>query len=247
MLYWMWLYMDNKILLGLYIFLIFASVSITTASYIFEQDSLVDIKVACADELENICEETTECKITILDPSGNTLINYQNMTHNEGFYNYTLSNSSVVGQYISYVFCSLDGSGFESFNFDITPTGKENTMATGIMSSGLLIFLILMAFLFAWFGFKFSEADNLFVFAPYFLVVSLIICMASLFYSYILSRDILHMLGMSELVMTLWFVLSISLIGIALVIMMFITINVFKAFKDVADGKKEKGADGWDG
>lgn len=96
------------------------------SSYIFKQSTDIDLKISCFDLNNTYCNAGTNCNLTILNPNSNSLINNQQMTYNTAFYNYTLNTTqtSYLGEYPVIILCSGISSGFSSFNFQVTYTGK---------------------------------------------------------------------------------------------------------------------------
>ena len=102
------------------------TIASATSSYVFEQDEAVDLKVACVDEIEQPCNSTIHCNITILKPDSSTLVDNQPMTHGAVYYTYSLASNknSELGEYTCNIFCLGVGNGFATFTYEITETGE---------------------------------------------------------------------------------------------------------------------------
>ncbi len=95
-------------------------------SFVFEQDEAVNLKVACVDEIEQPCNSTIHCNITILKPDHSILIDNQPMTYGAVYYTYNLAlgQNSDLGEYPVDIFCLGIGNGFSTFTYEITETGE---------------------------------------------------------------------------------------------------------------------------
>ena len=115
----------KKLILIPIVFL-FIIILASASSYVFEQNEAVDLKVACVDEVEQPCNATIHCNITILYPNGNTLIDNQPMTYGAVYYTYSLTSdqTSTLGEYSVNIFCLGTGNGFSTFTYEITETGE---------------------------------------------------------------------------------------------------------------------------
>ena len=120
---------------------------------VFRQSETFDLKIACFDENNTPCVPSTICRLTVNDPDMINLIDGQNMTHNNNFYNYTVDSTLVTnpGRYSAVVRCSGLTNGFSTFSFLITHDGIDPTegvtmsyFAVGLfgllVATGLLIF-----------------------------------------------------------------------------------------------------------
>lgn len=92
------------------------------------------------------CDSTYGCNITIVNPNQNIIILEQVMTRNDSIYNYTLTNTDVLGLYKVKTYC---GNGtFSGENIDgtleVTTTGSavNPTLTIIILLSALIFFII---------------------------------------------------------------------------------------------------------
>jgi len=85
------------------------------------------------------------CNITVLNPINNIIVDYREMENKSSSHNYSVNYSLIdqVGTYVYYITCiDLDGNETESFEFDVTFTGKEEP--SGIFKVVLTIFFIFL-------------------------------------------------------------------------------------------------------
>jgi len=119
------------------------------SAFYVKQSEDTNIKISCISSSNEYCASSTSCNLTVLSPNGITLINNREMTHNPSYYNYSIpaSNLSNSGLYSSSMECRGTTSGFETFKFEVTPTGKEpreknQNNILGIL--GIITFFIVM-------------------------------------------------------------------------------------------------------
>lgn len=130
---------------------------LATPSFYYRQNDVVDIKLPCTNDGAP-CSDSSNCNISISYPNSSVYISQANMTNNLVYYNYTLTDSSVVGEYQIVVFC-IDGveNGYSTFTFMITENGYEMNDWTFILGLGLIVFLLF------YFGFKITNPEHLFI------------------------------------------------------------------------------------
>ena len=183
--------MDKKLFLILGILLVLPLIFAQT----YKQGTVIDLKVPFEVDGEAASSSAT-CNISINYPNGTYLIENYSMTNREnGDFNITLNASRInpTGEYEWRVFC-CDGADCAAGygNFEVTPTGKEITSGQGFTSIGLIIAIILLSGLFAFFGFKLAETGKLFPIALFFMLISLILGVYTIHLGYIYTRDILY-------------------------------------------------------
>jgi len=124
--------------------------STVESSYIFKRGDNIDLKVSCIDTDNSLCAVQIPCYITVISPNTTTIINGAYMTHNENYYNYTLSGDKTqqLGNYANTVFCSGGSNGFSSFNFEVTATGHNPSVAEGIINGIMILIPLLLSFIF---------------------------------------------------------------------------------------------------
>jgi hypothetical protein len=100
---------------------------VSASSYVFEKDKGVNLKIPCVDEVEQPCNSSVHCNITILKPDGTILVENGVMTHHEVYYNYNLkpSQTNIIGEHSVSIFCSGIGNGFSTFTYEISETGEK--------------------------------------------------------------------------------------------------------------------------
>lgn len=108
-----------------------------SATQVYKQYDTVDLKVQCIAN-GTFCSSGSYCNITVTYPNGSMFVNNQKMTNQTSFYNYTIQNSNILGDYSCMavccdgILCATDNS---ECPFKITPTGDER---------GIGLFLILL-------------------------------------------------------------------------------------------------------
>jgi hypothetical protein len=98
----------------------------------------------------NLCDNTTNCNLTLQYPSTNYMVFEKSMTRNDTYYNYTLPDSSIAGNYIgSTTCCSNTTCVTQGFGLTISSTGNRvvpvwvSILGIGIMA----VFLVFVAYI----------------------------------------------------------------------------------------------------
>lgn len=134
------------IIMLLYIALAFAT------DPIFKQNEAVDISEPCYEVNDAPCNPSIGCNITVFSPNNTILINAQNTTRQNAFYNYTINNvyTSDVGKYRYDILCYNSTTfGNNVFYFDVTPIGGGETNTFTFLPIAILaIVLLVLAFIF---------------------------------------------------------------------------------------------------
>jgi len=116
-------------------------------SFTFRQYDLVNLKIPVIDSNNSPVDYTSSCNITIRDTEDNVLVNSESMTYNDGgLFNYTLTNTSDLGEYPTSVSCTNNAdNGFTIFTFEVTPTGdvQKSILENAVM----IVFGLLAVFL----------------------------------------------------------------------------------------------------
>lgn len=114
-------------------------------SFVFKKGDDVNLKIPVTNSNNSLATSSTNCTITIRDSNDNFLIQNQNMTYNSGgIFNYTLTNTTDLGEYPAFVSCG-DGAdnGFTSFSFLVSGSGEEKNITKGVLYIAFLFILIL--------------------------------------------------------------------------------------------------------
>lgn len=138
----------NLVLLAVLLSIAFISlVSATELNY--KQGDLIDLKVPCYIN-GTYCSASATCEITINYPNGTNFVNNQPMIYNPSFFDYTLIDTQVLGEYPSSMVCNDGGTyGHSTFSFTIKPTaGLENNTTMFIIMAVVSFVLLLLAFIF---------------------------------------------------------------------------------------------------
>jgi hypothetical protein len=104
---------------------IIALIGMGSGQLYFKNNQTVDLKIPCFNN-GTYCPSTAFCNITITKPTGDTLINNQEMTNSISYYNYTIGEFVDFGIYPTTMMCmDTNGNGYKTFEIQITPNGKE--------------------------------------------------------------------------------------------------------------------------
>ena len=191
--------------------------------------------------------DTISCTGHMYDAKGMNQISMfaESFGEEDSFYfNVSAGNFTNLGLFSYQVHCndSVKG-GFVSDSISVTPTGEEATETEAIVGVGLILGMILLAFLFAFFGFKFAESEIMFPIAIFFMVLSLIMGVYITQLGYLYTRDLLSALSIDALQFNVFLGITWGLIGIAFISMIFFMLKALKEIK-VKKSKKEHG-EGW--
>ncbi len=217
----------NKILL---VFLIVLCSFITTA----EITNLGTFKQGSCVEIKQVCASCSYINITISYPNSTFAVYNQKMTKiGSGTWNYTFCNTSSLGRYDVTGEGDLEGraTGFSALYFEITPSGDKFDEGQGFSSLGLFISIIAVAFLFMYFGFKFSESEKLYPIGLFFMLVSLFLSVYCLHLGYIFTRDVLYPISSEESQFKIYIGIMWGLIGMAFIGLVFLLIKTIKEIK----------------
>lgn len=113
--------------------------------YIFKINEEAEIKIACFDTDNTLCDSSTACYITINDPDGTNIVKNGTMTLDGSYYAYNVSGTllSKKGEYATTVNCEGTYSGYTQFLFGITSSG-ERAGGSGSAGIGILALLIII-------------------------------------------------------------------------------------------------------
>jgi hypothetical protein len=114
------------------------SVSFASPELFYREGTTIDLKVPCSND-GFACNSSVNCNISVSFPNGDTLIDNKAMTYNSNYFNYTLNESDVLGEYKTIIFCSSGTvGGYNAFTFRVNASGENNE---NIMA--LMVFLII--------------------------------------------------------------------------------------------------------
>lgn len=131
--------------LVLIVLLVFLIVITGVQAKTFQQNSTIDIIKSI--RLNGAVSSNIFANITVYNPDGNAIVEFQPMTYNSntGTHNYTLlsANTSQTGTYCYDITASGDGENLtNSFCFDINPSGQELTTGQGILYFIIFLFAV---------------------------------------------------------------------------------------------------------
>jgi len=140
-----------KKLLVMFFAVMFCITFVSSYSYVLQEDTLSDVKIACFDTDNLYCTSTTNCTITIYNSDQTVLINNDNMSYNENYFNYTFT-PTKIGEYPTVVNCVGGTAAYSTFEILVTNSGYD-----GIAIEWVLIFVLLLAYGLIIFGFYREE------------------------------------------------------------------------------------------
>jgi len=223
------------LILGIVVFILCLNLVSAEYSYVFQKDSESSLHISCFDINNSYCLSGTSCQISIYYPNQTALAINQSMTYNVTFFDYNITNT-VLGEHSTIVTCQGSTNGYSTFNYLVTPTGSEITSGQGFASIGLIIAMILLAALFAFFGFKFAETGKLFPIALFFMLIALILGVYTLQLGYIYTRDILSPIGTENSQFKVYIGIIWGLLGMAFIALLgfiFTTLKELKVRKSI--------------
>jgi hypothetical protein len=222
--------MKNKfaLMVGMLLIMILPMIS-ALDTITFKQNDVVDIKAYCSYN-GNACDISSAiCNISITYPNSSMMVSNQLMTNNPGgIENYTLNDSSTIGEYNAYMYCIQNGTASSSsWVFTINPTGYAiNSSKTGMMYTPIIILVILEILLFIFGLYVQNTTMKIFV-------MSLVILMIVFTIGYILQMmqsTIGEFTSLTSMFSSVY-VLAIILLGTgAILIILYLIVISFKAF-----------------
>ena len=179
---------------------------------------------------------STQVNISSLSyPNSTIVITEQPMTKVGQTFNYTFCDTSALGTY-TYDYNDESGNVYVN-DFEITHTGNMVSQAQGLLSIGIIAAMMILMLFFGWLSFKFIDNDETFGIGLFFLVMSLILSLYTLFLSYVFSRDFLFS-NISNAQEKLFLAGLFSLTGIMFIAFTFLIIKVIKEIKIKKTGKQ---------
>lgn len=122
------------------------------ATGFYAQNVTADIRVPCINN-ETYCSPSAVCNITIFLPNNSLLVDNEPMTNQGNFFNYSLTNTGVLGLYHQQIVCSDGGvNGYSLSEFRITKEGLNNEL-NGLNVVGVIVAVIFAIILFIVVGF----------------------------------------------------------------------------------------------
>ena len=181
-------------------------------------------------QITNYCS-TADCTYANLSsityPNGTIIYFNEAMTQTENEFNYTYT-PTEIGLYTFKTCSNPEGEDYcESDNFEVTNTGKDFSEGEGMVSVGILLGVLGLAFLFMFLGFKLTKNSKAMPIGFFFIVLSLILGIYSLNLGYAFTHDILQYESLSPVASTiytsfLWLIIGIAVISMALMLISFI-------------------------
>jgi len=158
------------------------SVVSATPELFYREGTDIDLKVPCSND-GLACNSSVLCNISVSFPNGTTLVDNKEMSYNSNYFNYTLPESDVLGEYKSIVFCNLAGiGGYSAFTFKINASGENNENIIALMVF-LIICVIVTLILTVVF---YISKSNLFY---AFIMLTLGFCTATSYFGLVIAKD----------------------------------------------------------
>lgn len=126
-------------------------VSGAEVSYYFKTYESIDLKIPCYENNYSRCLDSTLCNITVLYPNSSVWIKDKPMTYNPDYFNYTVYETDIVGEYSVSTYCVGSDYGYSTFVFKVTPTGKELSSGDGLIYL-ISLFASILIFCFCFYG-----------------------------------------------------------------------------------------------
>lgn len=185
-----------------------------------------------------VCASCSYSEVSsVISPNGTLYLIDSAMVNNGTFYYYEFCNINETGMY--QVNGHYDVSGVDRvFNYYVesTNTGTDPTPAQGSFSLVVIIGALVIMLFFGFLSFKFLENDSMFGFGLFFLVMSLILAVYSLFIGFIFSRDFL-LTSISDVQGKVFTGSMFALVGMMFIAFTFLIIKVIKTLKVQKDAK----------
>lgn len=196
----------------------------------FERKEVVDLKIPF-EVNGSMASASAWCNISIQYPNSTFVKENAEMTNlDNGNFNITLTalETDALGDYEWVAFCCDDGSCDGGYGeFKITATGKDFSEGEGMVSVGILLGILALAFLFMFLGFKLTQNSKALPIGFFFIILSLILGIYSLNLGYAFTHDILQYESLSPVASAiytsfLWLIVGIVIISMALMLIAFI-------------------------
>jgi hypothetical protein len=141
------------------------------------------------------------------------------MTKSGDNYDYTFTNTQSNGQYLVYGRCDENGVATSwAYDFSVTPSGAEITQGQAVIVFGSLAVMILISFIFLYFG---SNSEEIIKKLGFNLASIVGFMMVILYMVIIIQQNLFQFSSIITGVETFWFVIKMGLtIGIVIFIVM---------------------------
>jgi len=198
----------------------------------YKIDSNITLSTKCQNVgASSICTGT--CNATINYPNGSVMARNQNMPYTMPYYEYNLTDSSIIGKYTATICCAEGNeTGCESFSFIINNIGSNNdnpAYIAMILMGLFLIFSIIMTFFFyhndSWLKYLFLTLD---------FMLPAILC----YFAYLFPSNLNA--SMAKLFMVGGIIFSVLTIVVIILILLDITIMLIVRLKDAEKRKEAK-------
>jgi len=178
------------------------------SSYTFKQNTPAYLNIPCYDSNGILCTNAVTCTISVDNPNGN-IVSGASMTYNTDYFNYTLSDTSVLGSYVATMSCT-DGSigGFSTFDFMVTPSGSLLGDGQGTTLIGSLLVMIIISGIFLFIAIK---SENKTAKITFFAITTIGFVMTILYSVIIVQQTLFGFESIQSGMETFWFVAKMGL------------------------------------
>lgn len=212
----------------------------------FTQNEQANFLFSCELADGGICTSDFNCNLTIAYPNSSLMVDNQQATRSGEKYNYTLPDSSTLGEYKNVrAFCTngTDGGGTDYF-FDITPNGYRQSTSQSIISFVLLITIAFGSIVFLILGWKFFDDERFWFFGVLSICLSLILLIYFFGTSITYARDLAYTSGSQNDQENVFSIILLVTRSMFLFVIPFVLWYGYSSWKT---RKKERQAnDGWD-
>lgn len=220
--------MNKNVVIFLIVFLVLIISSYAQPTYIFRQGDEASLKVLCVNS-GSPCNIGASCNFTSEYPNGSLLVDNKELDYNGVYLNYTLPDTSIPGEYNSFIFCNDSGqNGYSSFSFLINDTGEEDSPGLTVMLIILFVFAVFFLGLALFFYLKKSPLTYMFI------ILTFVFLTLSSYIGYGLSKNIGALF--SKIMQTIYISFAWLTVLIILFVLLEVTIGLFKKL-----GKGRKG------
>ena len=184
-------------------------------------------------ELVQTCANCSYVRISgVSYPNSSQALSLTTMTKTGTYYNHTFCNTNDTGTYKVNGFGDDLGVDQEwAYYFDITPSGNMATTSQGIISIVVIISVLFVMLFFGFLGFKLMDYEKLYGVALFFILLSLLLSVFSMYLGFTYSRDFMFSAS-TEPYLKLFTTTIYALVGMSFLGLLIIIINTLKELKE---------------
>jgi len=222
--------------------IIFISIFLLSINFIFAAnfgynnptaESLGTFKQNNCINLIQTCNNCTSVNITsVLYPNSSQIISEAIMQKVGTMYNYTLCNTSILGNYIVNGVGDIDGI-ITTWNYDfiITPSGSMQTTAQGISSIAIIVLVLALTCIFGYLGWRLMNNDLTIPIGIFFIVLALLFLVYNVWLLYEFKLNYTGSTPDAGIPQTI-FVIFMTILGVGLLTAGVLLFTKWKVIKD---------------